>query len=375
MLAGDKAFVDYSGKRIGIADPATGEIREAEIFVGVLGASNLTYAEATWTQQLADWTGAHVRMFRFFGGVPRLLVPDNLKSGVNKASFYDPEINRTYGAMAAHYSVGILPARPYKPRDKAKVEAGVRFAQTYILGRLRHQTFFSLTECNEAIGLVMQRMNGRPMRKLGVSRRELFETIERSALNKLPDEDWEFAEWRRARVQSRLSHRGPRLPIFGSARADPRRGRCARHRPRDRDIPSRRARRRPPAPLHGARHGTDHDHMPASHRRYAEWTPDRFRRWAGKIGPNTEGLIAAVLASRRHPEQGFRTCLGILRLYRGVDPARAEAVSARALEIGALACKSVASLLARKRDRPAAKDGAQTTLFDHANLRGPGYYH
>ena len=127
-VAGDKAFVDYSGKRIGIADPATGEIREAEIFVGVLGASNLTYAEATWTQQLADWTGAHVRMFRFFGGVPKLLVPDNLKSGVNKASFYDPEINRTYGAMAAHYSVGILPARPRKPRDKAKVEAGVRFA-------------------------------------------------------------------------------------------------------------------------------------------------------------------------------------------------------------------------------------------------------
>ena len=155
-VAGEKAFVDYSGKRIGIADPTTGEIREAEIFVGVLGASNLTYAEASWTQQLADWTGAHVRMFRFFGGVPKLLVPDNLKSGVTKASFYDPEINRTYGAMAAHYSVGILPARPKKPRDKAKVEAGVRFAQTYILGRLRRLTFFSLAECNEAIALVMQ---------------------------------------------------------------------------------------------------------------------------------------------------------------------------------------------------------------------------
>ena len=158
-VAGDKAFVDYSGKRIGIVDPATGEIREAEIFVGVLGASNLTYAEATWTQQLPDWTGAHVRMFRFFGGAPKLLVPDNLKSGVTKASFYDPEINRTYGAMALHYSVGILPARPKKPRDKAKVEAGVRFAQTYILGRLRRLTFFSLAECNEAIALVMQRMN------------------------------------------------------------------------------------------------------------------------------------------------------------------------------------------------------------------------
>jgi transposase len=178
-VAGDKAFVDYSGKRIGIVDPATGEIREAEIFVAVLGASNLTYAEATWTQQLPDWIGAHVRMFRFFGGSPRLLVPDNLKSGVHKTSFYDPEINRTYGAMATHYSVGILPARPAKPRDKAKVEAGVRFAQTYILGRLRRLTFFSLAECNEAIALVMQRMNERPMRKLGVSRRELFEKIER----------------------------------------------------------------------------------------------------------------------------------------------------------------------------------------------------
>ena len=199
-VAGDKVFVDYSGKRIGIVDSATGEVCEAEIFVGVCGASNLTYAEATWTQQLADWTGAHVRMLRFFGGAPRLLVPDNLRSGVNKASFYDPEINRTYGAMATHYSVGILPARPAKPRDKAKVEAGVRFAQTYILGRLRQLTFFSLPECNEAIALAMQRMNERPMRKLGVSRRELFEKIEPEALNKLPADDWEFAEWRRARV-------------------------------------------------------------------------------------------------------------------------------------------------------------------------------
>jgi transposase len=199
-VAGEKAFVDYSGKRIVIIDPTTGEIREAEIFVGVLGASNLTYAEATWTQALPDWTGAHVRMFRFFGGAPRLLVPDNLKSGVAKASFYDPEINRTYGAMAAHYSVGVLPARPYKPRDKAKVEAGVRFAQTYILGRLPAQTFFSLAECNQAIAQVMQRMYERPMRHLGLSRRELFEKIERGALTPLPVEDWEFAEWRRARV-------------------------------------------------------------------------------------------------------------------------------------------------------------------------------
>ena len=374
-VAGEKAFVDYSGKRIAIVDPSTGEIREAEIFVGVLGASNLTYAEATWTQQLPDWTGAHVRMFRFFGGAPKLLVPDNLKSGVNKASFYDPEINRTYGAMAAHYSVGILPARPARPRDKAKVEAGVRFAQTYILGRLRALTFFSLAECNEAIALVMRRMNERTMRNLGVSRRELFEKIERAALNDLPADDWEFAEWRRARVNLdyhievhdflySVPHALIREEVDVRATA---RTVEIFHRGQRVGVHQRRYR--------GRRHGTDPDHMPSSHRRYAEWTPDRFRRWAGKIGPNTEGLIAAVLANRPHPEQGFRTCLGILRSYRGLDPGRVEAVSARAVELGVLNCKGVAALLARRPDGAAAKDGGLTTLFDHANLRGPGYYH
>ena len=195
-VAGDKVFVDYSGKRIDIVDPSTGIVIETELFVGVLGASSYTYAEATFTQTLPDWIGSHVQMFGFFGGVPRLTVPDNLKSAVNKASFYDPEINRSYGMMAAHYGVGVLPARPRKPRDKAKVEAGVRFAQTYILGRLRHQTFFSLAECNAAIKDCVDRINGQVMRRLGVSRRDLFETIERPALRPLPAQDYEYAEWR-----------------------------------------------------------------------------------------------------------------------------------------------------------------------------------
>src|ERR1700732_3841069 len=199
-VAGDKVFVDYSGKRIAIVEPGTGVVHDAEIFVGVLGASSYTYAEASFTQTLPDWIGAHVRMFRFFGGVPRLVVPDNLKSGVHKASFYDPEINRSYGMMAAHYGVGVLPARPRKPRDKAKVEAGVRFAQSYILGRLRHQTFFSLAECNTAIASCLDRMNAHVMRRLGVSRRDLFDSIERSALRALPAQDYEYAEWRLARV-------------------------------------------------------------------------------------------------------------------------------------------------------------------------------
>ncbi|WIW91049.1 IS21 family transposase (plasmid) [Sphingobium sp. V4] len=199
-VAGDKLFVDYSGKRLGITDPVTGEIRMAEIFVAVLGASNYTFAEVTWSQALPDWIGSHVRLFAHLKGVPRLLVPDNLKSGVNKASFYDPEINRSYGRMTAHYDVGVLPARPKKPRDKAAVEAGVRFAQTYILGRLRNQTFFSLDEANAAVGIVMAQMNTRPMRKLGVSRADLLETLDRPALRPLPPTDYEYAEWKLVRV-------------------------------------------------------------------------------------------------------------------------------------------------------------------------------
>ena len=198
--AGHKAFVDYSGKLVPITDPVTGAVSTAEIFVAVLGTSSLTYAEATWTQTLPDWIGAHVRMFQFWGVVPRLLVPDNLKSAIHKASFYDPEVNRSYGAMASHYGVGILPARPKRPRDKAAVEAGVRFAQSYILGRLRNVTFFSLAECNAAIAVAVERMNSREMRRLGISRRQLFEAIERPVMRTLPQDDFEYAEWHLARV-------------------------------------------------------------------------------------------------------------------------------------------------------------------------------
>ena len=374
-VAGDKVFVDYSGKKVPIIDPQTGVVREAEIFVGVLGASSYTYAEATWTQSLPDWIGAHVGLFRFLGGVPRLVVPDNLKSGVHKASFYDPEINRSYAMMAAHYEVGILPTRPRKPKDKAKVEAGVRFAQSYILGRLRHRTFFSLAECNAAIRVALEAMNGRVMRRVGVSRRDLFERVERPALRDLPATDYEFAEWRLARVG--LDYHVEVAGFFYSvphalvrAQVDVRS--TARtievfHRGQRVAVHQRR--------YGGPRHGTDRDHMPSAHRRYAEWSPERFRRWARTIGPHTEGLVAAILAHRPHPEQGFRTCLGVLRLYRGLEPARAEAVSAHALSIGALAYKSIAAILTHNRDR--ARSGAPegAVVLTHPNVRGPGYFH
>ncbi|CAO3414029.1 ISPsy14, transposase [Azospirillum doebereinerae] len=374
-VAGDKLFVDYSGKRLPIVDPATGMLREAELFIAVLGASNYTYAEASWTQTLPDWLGAHVRLFEAIGGVPRLLVPDNLKSGVHKASFYDPEINRSYAKLAAHYGIGVVPARPRRPRDKAKVEAGVRFAQTYILGRLRNRPLFSLAEANTAIREVLERLNDHPMRRVGVSRQDLLRQIEQPALQPLPATPYEFAEWMLARVGQdyHVAIQGfhysvphalirEQVDVRVTARTVEifhRGGRVAAH--------ARQAA--------GDRHGTDPAHMPGAHRRYAEGTPERVLDEAKAIGPNTEGLITAILAQSRHPEQGTRACLGVLRLFRGANRERAEPVSARALEIGAVGYRSIASILAHKLDRPATPRDGDTTPLLHANIRGSGYFH
>ena len=375
-VAGEKAFVDYSGKRIGIVDPPTGEIHDAEIFVGVLGASNLTYAEATWTQTAAGLDRracAHVPLLRRRAeAAGSRQSEERRQQGLLLRPRDQPNLRRHGGALLRRHPAG---ATATSRATRRRSRPGSRFAQTYILGRLRRLTFFSLAECNAAIALVMQRMNDRPMRNLGLSRRELFEKIERDALIALPADDWEFAEWRRARVNldyhievHDFLYSVPHALI--RAEVDVRitaRAVEIFHRGQRVGVHQRR--------YMGRRHGTDPDHMPSSHRRYAEWTPDRFRRWAGKIGPNTEGLISAVLASRPHPEQGFRTCLGILRSYRGLDPVRVEAVSARAVELGVLNCKGVASLLAHKARQSGAKDSRPATLFDHANLRGPRYYH
>src|ERR1035437_5482615 len=340
-VGGHKAFVDYSGKRVPIVDPSTGEVRAAEIFIAVLGASNLTYAEATWTQALPDWIGAHVRLFRFWGATPRLLVPDNLKSAVHKAS----------------------------------VEAGVRFAQSYILGRLRNVTFFSLAECNAAIAVAVERMNSREMRRLGMSRRQLFEAIERPVMANLPEHDFEYAEWHLARVGIdyhvevqgffySVPHALIREQVDTRATARTievfhRGHRVAAH-----------ARR-----YGGSRHGTQPEHTPSAHRRYAESTPEWLQRDARGIVPNTEALIIAVIARRPHPEQGFRTCLGLLRLFRGIEAVRVEAVSLRAVEIGALSYASVASILKHRTDRLASPQTADGTPLLHENIRGARYYH
>lgn len=377
-VAGDKVFVDYSGKKIDIVNPETGEVVEAEIFVAVLGASNYTYAEATGTQSLPDWIGSHVHMFDYISGCPRLLVPDNLKSGVNKASFYDPEINRTYGRMAEHYGIGIVPARPYRPRDKAKVEAGVRVAQTYILGRLRNRRFFSLAECNQAIREVLADLNGRVMRRLGVSRRDLFLEVDKPALRALPASPYEYAEWKRARVN--LDYH---VELLGHYYSVPhgliRQEVDARITANGVEIFHRGRRVAAHVRLYktgaGHHHVTLAEHMPRAHRHYAEWSETRFRSSAAAIGPNTEGFVIAVLASRKHPEQGFRSCIGILKRLRGLERERAEAACARALEIGALSSKSLGSILDHNLDKkPRRKTDADLPLF-HTNIRGSGYYH
>ena len=297
------------------------------------------------------------------------------------ASFYDPEINRSYGRMAAHHGVGILPARPRRPKDKAKVEAGVRLAQTYILGRLRHQAFFSPAECNTAIRNALDDLNGRPMRRLNVSRKNLFEAIERLALQALPAEPYEFAIWQFARV-------GPVMPDLRSfapadrgiveveklfysvphalirAQVDVRlTSKIVEIFHKGRRVASHQRR------YHGRRHGTHPDHMPSSHRRYADWSPERFKRWARSFGSETEGLIISILANRPHPEQDFRTCLGVLRLFRGLDPERIEAISVHAVDIGALTYKSIASIIEHKTERhqQPTEDGP---VIDHPDVRG-----
>ncbi len=374
-IAGEKMFVDYAGATVEVIDGVNGEVLQAQIFVAVLGASNYTYAEATWSQTLPDWIGSHTRAFTFFGGVPCQVVPDNLKSGVIKACFYEPRINRTYAEMAAHYAIAVIPARPRKPRDKAKVEVGVQIVQRWILARLRNRTFFSLAELNQAIRELLEHLNRRVTRHLGASRRQLFDQLERPALTALPAEPYVYAEWKECRLgldyhveiskhyySAPHSYRGSKLwarftdrtvEIFASGK------RIACH---------MRARA-------DRRHTTLSEHMPSAHRRYASWTPQRISRQAASVGANAQALIDIIMRERRHPEQGFRSCIGILRLAKGHGEERLEAACERALEIGARSYSAVASILKNNLDRRRPKRATDGPAIRHANIRGPGYFH
>ncbi len=374
-VAGEKMFVDYAGATVEVIDGTSGEVLQAQIFVAVLGASNYTYAEATWSQSLPDWIGAHCRAFAFLGGVPRQIVCDNLKSGVIKACFHEPRINRTYGEMAAHYATAVIPARPRKPRDKAKVEVGVQVVQRWILARLRNRTFFSLAELNQAIGELLEQLNGRVTRHLGASRHELFEHLDRPALTALPAQPYVYAQWKECKAG--LDYH---VEIDKHYYSVPHRylGYKLWARFTDRTVEVFLAGKRIACHLRdhaNRRHTTLTEHMPSAHRRYATWTPERISRQAASIGANTEALVDIIMRSRPHPEQGFRSSIGILRLDKAHGSERLEAACGRALEIGARSYTSVASILKNNLDRQRPARAADGSAIDHPHIRGPRYFH
>lgn len=372
---GERLFVDYSGQTVPIIDAATGEEHRAQLFVAVLGASNYTFVEATWTQGLADWLGSHVRCLEFLGGVPELLVPDNLKSAVKSPSRYEPDLNPSYAELAAHYGVTVLPARVRKPRDKAKVEAGVLLVQRWILARLRHQRFFSLDELNGAIRPLLADLNRRPFKRLPGSRRSAFETVDRPALKPLPPTRHEFAEWKRATVgidyhvelerhYYSVPYRHARQPVdvrFTATTVEifHRGERLASH-PRSR-LPGR--------------HTTVAAHLAPAHQAVAGWNTQRFLDWAARIGPHTQTVIERVLQSRAHPQQGYRTALGILRLAKAYGNERLEAACQRATRLQVVTYRSLASILKHGLDRQSTPPTQAHLPLQHANVRGPAYYH
>jgi transposase len=375
-LGGEKLFVDYSGKQPHLIDPATGEKIEVELFVAVLGASSYTYAEASLTQRGPDWIASHGRALVFFGGVPEILVPDQLKSGVTHACRYEPGVQRAYEEMATHYGTAVVPARPAKPRDKAKVEVAVQVVQRWILARLRNQTFFSLDALNERIWELLEELNDRVMRVYGQSRRQLFERLDRPALRPLPAERFVYGEWKTAKVNIDyhveverhyysapygLVHEEVDARITGTTVEIFHRGRrVASHVRSD-------AR---------GRHTTDASHMPLSHQKHLEWTPSRIIHWAGTIGAQTRALVEAILAERPHPEQGYRSCLGILRLGKRYGDERLEAACGRAVTAGARSYRHVDAILKNALDRVPIADAPDVPgVGSHENIRGGDYYH
>ena len=375
--AGEKLFVDYAGKKPHLIDPMTGEVREVELFVAVLGASNLTYAEATHTQQIADWIASHVRTFEYLGGVTGAVVPDQLKTGVTRACRYEPEIQRSYEELARHYGTVIVPARPAHPRDKAKAEVGVQIAERWILARLRNETFFTLHALNQRIAELLEDLNARIMRRYRASRRTLFEQLDAPALKPLPAQRYEHASWKLVRpsldYHVELDGHYYSVPFtLRHERMD------LRHTTTTVEVFLRGARvaSHLKSSLRG-RHTTVPEHMPKAHQAHLEWSPARLMHWARSIGPKTGALVEAILAARPHPEQGYRSCLGLLRLGKRYGNERLELAAARALVAGARSYRHVDSILKNGLDRlpaPVERRHDDTVVVVHDNVRGPEYY-
>ena len=375
--AGEKTFIDYAGKKPHLVDPQTGEIIEVELFVAVLGASNLTYAEATRSQQSHDFLASHVRAFEYFGGVSEILVPDQLKSAVVLACRYEPGVNRDYEKLAEHYEMAVLPARPRKPKDKAKVEVAVQVVERWILARLRNETFFSLVALNRRIAELLEELNRKPMRTYGASRKEMFERFDKPALRPLPEARFQPGSWKRAKVNIDC-HVELEKHYYSAPHALV--GEEVEIRFTATTVEVFHGNRRVASHLRSwarGQHTTEPAHLPKSHQKHLKWTPSRLIHWGESVGPHTGQLVEAILADRPHPEQGYRSCLGILRLAKRYDNDRLEAACKRALGAGARSYRHIDAILKKGLDRvplPAQDESTVSPTTTHENVRGGQYY-
>lgn len=373
-VAGERVFVDYAGPTLQIYDLQTGEAQKAQVFVGVMGCSNYTYAEVHWSQKLPDWIAAHGRMFEFFGAVPQVIVCDNLKSGVTKASKTDPELNVTYQSMAEHYGCTVIPARPRKPGDKAKVENGVLVVERWILFRLRHRRFTSLGEAQAAVAELLQDLNSRPFQKMPGCRQTTFDSLDRPAMNALPAQTYEYVEFRRVRV-------GPDGMIFVDERMY--------------SVPYVLARQNVELRLtaalievlHAGRRvgslvrapGTtpmvNPDHLSPNHRYFATWQPQVELDWARTIGLNVHAFLESRLIECNFKEQGYRFAAGLKKIEREFGGQRLDDACKLAMHHGARSLKNIRSILQHGLESMQPAGSVQEAAFEHPNIRGPGYYH
>ena len=373
--AGEKLFVDYAGDTIPIHDRLTGTVTAGHLFVAVLGCSNYTYAEVTASEQLPDWIGAQVGALEYIRGVPQVVVPDNPKALVKSPCRYDPDINLTYQELAEHYGFAVIPARPRKPRDKAKVEAGVLIAERWILARLRHHTFFSLAEVNIAVTDLLTKLNRHPFKKLPGCRHEVWEQMDRPALHPLPERRYELAEWKKVGVNVDYH-----VEVDGHYYSVPYRliGQQVTARFTRTTVEIIHKSQRVAAhvrSLQKGRHTTVPEHRPPAHQEHVQWTPERIASWAGSIGPNCQTAVRAIMASRPIPEHGFRPCLGVIRLSKRYSHVRVDGACERALKLNIVSYRHIENMLKSGHDQlPLQTSPAGAVAGTHDNVRGAKYY-
>ena len=371
-LPGEKMFVDWAGQTVPIHNQ-DGSVSAAQLFLAVLGFSNKSFAEAFANQQLPSWIAAHCHAYAFFEGVAKATVPDNTKTAVTKPCRYEPIVHRTYQEMAAHYDTVIIPARPKKPRDKSKVETGVQIAERSILAALRDQRFFSVVELNQAIAPLIVKLNDKPFQKLEGSRNSWF-AQEKAKLLPLPATPFELAAWSFAKVNIDyhvvVDYHGYSVPYtLIHEQVDVRLT--------DKTVELFKTGKRVAAHVRSYQPGlftTVDEHRPKSHQKHLQWTPGRMIQWAKNIGPECGKVVEKILQDKPHPEMGFRSCLGVIRLAKAVTNDRLEAACRRALHFGTCSYASINSILQKHLEAQPLEQELPLPSPTHENLRGSPYY-